>query len=71
MAELRLLLHAMGQTSGFPAFTDQRRRRAVPGPGSAHYLGESSPPSYDTGATELLTSRVLEFLRARDRPGPE
>jgi dienelactone hydrolase len=35
-------------------------------PGSEHYFADSSLPSYDAGATELLTARVLEFLaRAR------
>jgi dienelactone hydrolase len=39
-------------------------------PGSAHYFADSSLPSYDAHATELLTSRVLEFLtRAQDRYG--
>lgn len=32
-------------------------------PGSAHYFADSSLPSYDAGAAELLTERVLEFLR--------
>jgi dienelactone hydrolase len=37
-------------------------------PGSAHYFADSSLASYDARATELLTSRVLEFLtRAQDR----
>jgi dienelactone hydrolase len=37
-------------------------------PGSAHYFADSSLPSYDAGATELLTARVLAFLtRAQDR----
>jgi dienelactone hydrolase len=31
-------------------------------PGSEHYFADSSLPSYDAGAAELLTHRVLEFL---------
>lgn len=31
-------------------------------PGDQHYFADSSLPSYDAGAAELLTSRVLEFL---------
>ncbi len=31
-------------------------------PGNQHYFADSSLPSYDAGATALLTSRVLEFL---------
>lgn len=31
-------------------------------PGDQHYFADSSLPSYDAAATELLTSRVLEFL---------
>ncbi|MDK4704492.1 dienelactone hydrolase family protein [Rhizobium sp. CNPSo 4062] len=31
-------------------------------PGDQHYFADSSLPSYDAGATSLLTSRVLEFL---------
>jgi dienelactone hydrolase len=31
-------------------------------PGDQHYFADSSLPSYDAGATELLTRRVLEFL---------
>lgn len=31
-------------------------------PGDQHYFADSSLPSYDAGATALLTSRVLEFL---------
>lgn len=31
-------------------------------PGDQHYFADSSLPSYDAGATELLTKRVLEFL---------
>jgi len=34
-------------------------------PGSEHYFADSSLPSYDPGATALLTQRVLEFLRSR------
>jgi dienelactone hydrolase len=32
-------------------------------PGNQHYFADSSLPSYDAGAAELLTSRVLDFLR--------
>ena len=35
-------------------------------PGDQHYFADSSLPSYDEGATKLLTRRVLEFL---DRVG--
>lgn len=35
--------------------------------GSEHYFADSSLPSYDAGAAELLTERVLEFL---DRASP-
>jgi dienelactone hydrolase len=31
-------------------------------PGDQHYFADSSLPSYDPGATALLTRRVLEFL---------
>jgi dienelactone hydrolase len=31
-------------------------------PGDQHYFADSSLPSYDAEATELLTKRVLEFL---------
>lgn len=31
-------------------------------PGDQHYFADSSLPSYDPDATELLTKRVLEFL---------
>lgn len=31
-------------------------------PGDQHYFADSSLPSYDEGATKLLTQRVLEFL---------
>jgi dienelactone hydrolase len=31
-------------------------------PGDQHYFADSSLPSYDAGATELLTRRVLAFL---------
>ena len=31
-------------------------------PGDQHYFADSSLPSYDEGATRLLTQRVLEFL---------
>jgi dienelactone hydrolase len=34
-------------------------------PGSQHYFADSSLPSYDAGATALLTRRVLDFLRGR------
>jgi dienelactone hydrolase len=31
-------------------------------PGDQHYFSDSSLPSYDAGATALLTERVLAFL---------
>jgi dienelactone hydrolase len=34
-------------------------------PGDQHYFADSTLPSYDAVATELLTSRVLQFLRDR------
>jgi dienelactone hydrolase len=34
-------------------------------PGDQHYFADSTLPSYDAAATELLTSRVLRFLRDR------
>jgi dienelactone hydrolase len=34
-------------------------------PGDQHYFADSSLPSYDAGATALLTRRVLDFLRSR------
>jgi dienelactone hydrolase len=34
-------------------------------PGDQHYFADNSLPSYDPGATELLTKRVLEFLANR------
>jgi dienelactone hydrolase len=34
-------------------------------PGDQHYFADSSLPSYDPGAAELLTKRVLEFLATR------
>ena len=33
-------------------------------PGDQHYFADSSLPSYDEGATRLLTQRVLAFLEA-------
>ena len=33
-------------------------------PGDQHYFADSSLPSYDADAAELLTQRVLEFLRS-------
>ena len=33
-------------------------------PGDQHYFADSSLPSYDAAAAELLTSRVLDFLHA-------
>ena len=34
-------------------------------PGDQHYFADSSLPSYDAGATALLTRRVLDFLETR------
>jgi dienelactone hydrolase len=34
-------------------------------PGDQHYFADSSLPSYDEGATKLLTERVLAFLDER------
>jgi dienelactone hydrolase len=34
-------------------------------PGDQHYFADSTLPSYDSGATALLTQRVLDFLRTR------
>jgi dienelactone hydrolase len=34
-------------------------------PGNQHYFADSSLPSYDEAATELLTQRVLAFLQER------
>ena len=34
-------------------------------PGDQHYFADSSLPSYDPDATELLTRRVLDFLSTR------
>ena len=34
--------------------------------GDQHYFADSSLPSYDAGATKLLTQRVLEFLARID-----
>jgi dienelactone hydrolase len=33
-------------------------------PGDQHYFADSSLPSYDAGAAELLTKRVLAFLQS-------
>jgi dienelactone hydrolase len=33
--------------------------------GKKHYFADSSLPSYDAGATALLTQRVLDFLETR------
>jgi dienelactone hydrolase len=35
-------------------------------PGDQHYFADSSLPSYDAGATKLLTERVLAFLATHD-----
>ena len=35
-------------------------------PGDVHLFADSSLPSYDRGATELMTRRVLEFLSTLD-----
>lgn len=34
-------------------------------PGDAHLFSDSSLPSFDPGATQLMTSRILDFLSAR------
>jgi len=34
-------------------------------PGDEHYFADSSLPTYDAGATALLTQRVLDFLEKR------
>ena len=34
-------------------------------PGNVHLFADSSLPSYDQPATELMTGRVLEFLSTR------
>jgi dienelactone hydrolase len=36
-------------------------------PGDVHLFADSSLPTYDQQATELMTARILEFLSARDR----
>lgn len=36
-------------------------------PGDQHYFADSSLPSYDAGATALLTTRVLDFLTKVNR----
>jgi dienelactone hydrolase len=38
-------------------------------PGTEHYFADSSLPSYDAGATALLTRRVLEFPRSTESRG--
>jgi len=35
-------------------------------PGDVHLFADSSLPSYDQQATELMTGRILEFLSTRD-----
>ena len=35
-------------------------------PGDVHLFSDSSLPSYDQRATELMTGRILEFLSTRD-----
>ena len=35
-------------------------------PGEVHLFADSSLPSYDRQATELMTGRILEFLSTRD-----
>ncbi len=35
-------------------------------PGNVHLFADSSLPSYDRKATELMTGRILEFLSARE-----
>ena len=35
-------------------------------PGNVHLFADSSLPSYDQQATELMTGRILEFLSARE-----
>ena len=35
-------------------------------PGDVHLFADSSLPSYDQQATELMTGRILEFLSARE-----
>jgi dienelactone hydrolase len=35
-------------------------------PGNVHLFSDSSLPSYDQQATELMTGRILEFLSARE-----
>jgi dienelactone hydrolase len=36
-------------------------------PGKEHYFADSSLPSYDAAAAELLMRRVLDFLEGLDR----
>ena len=36
-------------------------------PGDVHLFADSSLPSYDRQATELMTGRILDFLSARER----
>ena len=36
-------------------------------PGDVHLFADSSLPSYDRKATELMTGRILDFLSARER----
>jgi len=38
-------------------------------PGGVHLFADSSLPSYDRAATQLMTARVLEFLAKRVEAG--
>ncbi len=71
---LRAQVHGMDHDPYFADEGDLEAARAIAEeqptvevfvyPGDQHYFADSSLPSYDAEATELLTQRVLKFLAA-------
>jgi dienelactone hydrolase len=72
MAEVGLFHHVQGLTPGVLAFADRLREAGhtvtapdlFDGRSDAHLFSDSSLPSYDPAATELMTGRILAFLSA-------
>ncbi len=74
-ADVPVQIHAMDADPIFVGEGDLDAARAIVAstdqaelflyPGSQHYFADASLPSYDAGATALLTRRVLDFLRTR------
>lgn len=75
-AELPVQIHGMDADPYFVDEGDIKAARAIVAsalhgelflyPGNQHYFADSTQPSYDSEAAELLLERVLEFLRQLD-----